>query len=133
MSDKKIVVPEGMLEAAGKVFDAERRRVMEDRLAWSVFRQMMEAALRWLSENPVVPTLPQMRAVETSAAHEATGSTAWLSDAIMEWQRRMFLAPEPEVPEAITDLFSVCTFGDELNAKVRKAIVEAYDRGQKSK
>lgn len=79
--EKKIVVPDGMLKAAIPFW-------------WVHMHSALEAALRWQTENPPIPTLPQLRAVEMAAAHEPNGSTGWLSDVLQEWVRRMYDSPE---------------------------------------
>jgi hypothetical protein len=63
----------------------------------------IEAALRWLSENPIVPTtgdvlgLLQERVLSGRLSEEEyCGIPATTIKCVMrEWQRRMFLAPEP--------------------------------------
>jgi hypothetical protein len=145
MSEKRIVVPDGMLEAVEQNIDSCID--IDSCGIWSI----LAVALRWLSENPIVPTLPQLRAVESAAAHEPIGSTGWLSDVLQEWVRRMFLAPEAKVPdEEIGDL--LVKAGEEVMSLApgargstgwqwytpheaeahNKAVLEAFRRGQKS-
>lgn len=114
--EKKIVVPEGMLRSA----TAEGAR-WSDRNN-SVIHEL-EAALRWLSENPIVPTPQQWKDIEESVP------MFHIWDRVGEWQRRMFLSPEPEVPEEIKDLVE----GMSWNSTTPKAIIEAFRRGQKSR
>ena len=63
-------------------------------------------ALLWLSENPIVPTKEQLGPVvkecgKLSQSLYGYGGWIWM---ITEWQRRMFLAPGPDMPEAIFKL-----------------------------
>ena len=114
----KIVVPEGMWIAG---FNATI--TIADR--GEATTKCLEAALRWLSENPIVPTSRQERELVDSWIKETSlGKTEHL---VTEWQRRMFLAPEPEVPEEIKDLLAG------VHPDVTPIAIEAYRRGQKSK
>lgn len=82
MSEKKIVVPEGMLEAA-------------------------VAAHPYCSEQ--------------------------LISAVIEWQRRMFLAPEPEVPEEVKDMLVEEHISRWRGEEVNEKVIEAFRRGQRSR
>ena len=129
MSDKVIVVPEGMGSAvAHAVFNEVGKVDYHPQI-----RIALEAALRWLSENPIVPTEADVMGIlqERVESHHISGEEycaippATVRFVIREWQRRMFLAPvkekccptcglrqdarlglapEPKVPEAIKDL-----------------------------
>jgi len=90
-------------------------------------RPVLEAALRWLSEHPVVPSQEQANAI----AREYRGypphccSTQYV---IAEWQRRMFLASEQKMIGYET-LDQFCSRFQTIG----EAAFEAYRRGQKSK
>ena len=108
---KKIIVPDGMLKAMNSAFDNGRRTTS----------LLGEAALLWLSENPVVPTHDQFDAMRGT-----------YRDICAEWQRRMFLAPEPEVPEEVKDLLWDGQTGED--EEHNRKIIEAFNRrGQKSR
>jgi len=95
MIEKKIVVPEGMLKAA-----QDSRGAYADTNTRLILSRGLDAALRWLSENPIVPTLDQMQDLDeaTLDVRPSSGDGYAMSRArIVEWQRRMFLDPEPEV------------------------------------
>lgn len=98
MSEKKIVVPDGMLNAANERLDIwsggpnSRVYCVEDRA--NVARVTLEAALLWLSEHPIVPTPDQMESMAQSL--NSPWSICYIPF-IAEWQRRMFLAPEPSI------------------------------------
>lgn len=90
----------------------------------------LEAALEALAENPIVPTNEQISEMSCAVTDKPCpwGHTKPL---IIEWQRRMFEAPEPEVPEAIRDLLD--PLDRENRFLANQHILEAYRRGQQSK
>jgi hypothetical protein len=113
MSDKMIMVPDGMLRAARFPFIHEQKLEI-----------ILEAALKWLSQNPIKPTFEQLQQMEKSLGLSNSIATP---DYCAEWQRRMFLAPEPEFPEIADVLKDFRVEGDAYYA-----IIEAYRRGQKA-
>lgn len=124
MSERKYVVPEGMLKAACAAQSA--RRI--DPEGWIVVRESLEAAIRWLAENPMVPTKKQAEDVSSIRPIEL------FQVGLREWQRRMFLAPEPDVPDEIRDLyFGGLHEGSEVTAIIRDRVLEAWRRGKESK
>lgn len=123
MSEKKIKVPSGMLEAASKGMGNIDPRGF-------IVGSALEAALRWLSENPIEPTMEQAQYMYDgfNSSHAAT-----IQYCMMEWQRRMFLEPEEDFSE-IRDLLSVENPGDALlvsDSNLR--LKEAYRRGMKKR
>ena len=137
VTEKRIVVPSGMLKAAG----AGSAGV--DPYGYYLVGPL-RAALEWLIGNADELIVCQdMRSVFIGARREAncteqhcepSGVTLAIQrEAIYSSIRRIFLAPEPDetgVPEAIKDLLWVGHFedGDSINS----AIIEAYRRGQKA-
>ena len=117
---KKIIVPEGMKKA---FHDAlfHTLEVDED--------NALEAAFRWLSENPIVPTHDQIDEMQIACDLPAFAHHGF-ERICEEWQRRMFLAPIPEVLEAIRDLYEN---NGPNSPRWKAAILEAYRRGQESK
>ena len=109
MSDKRYIVPEGMLKAA---HDEAVRSAGQ-------IGKCLEAGLRWLSENPIVPTEQQLSDI-------AADAHVCMDEVIAEWQRRMFLAPEPE---------TICILkkGGEatVNINTRMIICPAHPDGHK--
>jgi len=101
MSEKRYMVPEGMLKAAvaGLIHCWDRIPKSTDYSSKQVqlSTAACEAALRWLSENPIVPTDDQRAELSRLVPYEDSGNGKILSVACVEFQRRMFLAPEPEV------------------------------------
>lgn len=96
MSGKRIVVPEGMLNAAARDFQRNQCKPMLTQI-WSA----IEVALRWQSENPPVPSESQMRSVQEHVGQYPGNFRLYAS----EWVRRMYDAPEPEVPQEMLEIF----------------------------
>ncbi len=131
----KIKVPEGMLEAAEKAANDSRGVGPED-LGVDVLKTL-EAALRWLAENPVEPSDDQTAKLKLDYMMAEHNHPQLVKFSAVEWQRRMFLAPEPEVPEvpeAITDLIhkKLPETPEAVCQSVNAAILEAYQRGLKA-
>lgn len=97
MSEKRYQVPDGMLKAATE------RGEQYDGVCDKDLRVRLEAAVRWWSENPQRPTDYQFGKVIT-ACRDSVGAvkwergTEWMRAGMLchEWQRQMFLAPEPQ-------------------------------------
>jgi hypothetical protein len=113
MSDKKYIVPKGMLKAAGEASNGV------DPDGYFLYTCLI-AALRWQDEN-----LPSV--VTSHSDHVRTGYENCLSDI-----RRMYLAPEPEAPKVdLSDLlYSDCMIAA---SEHNDEIYEAFRRGQQSK
>ena len=137
MSEKKILVPEGMLKSAVDGQWKESGSPSSARNIPQVAKQVedcvkagLEAALLWLSENPIVPSKEWMDEQIMSAHHTLTTST-FTTRCIAEWQRIMFISLKPRVPEEIEDLLEpVNDYQPTPSADYR--ILEAFRRGQKS-
>ena len=106
--EKKIVIPEGMLTAAWQAVSSKMKTYIPGNGPGElhVASIAVEAALLWLSENPIVPTKEQLGPVvkecgKLSQSLYGYGGWIWM---ITEWQRRMLLAPGPDVPEAVSKL-----------------------------
>lgn len=111
---KRIVVQDGMYRAAMKFQDSGIQ-----------FSDALEAALLWLAENPIVPNCEQ--------AEELFCNKSIISVCV-EWQRRMFLAPEPEVPEELKDLLDGMKYMPTLEREwATRVALESYRLGQRSK
>lgn len=144
MNDKKIVIPQGMLNAANEGLDRwsggpnSRVYCVEDRA--NVARVTLESALLWLSEHPIEPNRKQrvhLSLISTAESGELTS----IRSICTEWQRIMFLASDSQTTEAIKDLLwsshPCITKLDWSLAKYDAAhdsgVAEAYRRGQQSK
>ena len=133
MIDKQIKVPDGMRERAKEKF---AQIGQEDSDAWFHFQAGMEFALQDISDNPVEPTDEQCEELchESGIAYSESGKVI-VRIISREFQRRMFLAPEPPIPEYVKDLLVKgigkppalgVVSGDWANAQ----IIEAYRRGK---
>lgn len=140
MSEKRYILPNTAQRAFLAAMPPEWFNVDPD---GHIFAPAFEALARSLSENPIVPTPEQVAeivsfrfgipATDLNANMVVSGEYA-----AVEWQRRMFLAPEPEVPEPIKDLLvdpmptasNPCAV---MDAKIlNERVIEAYRRGQKA-
>ena len=129
--EKKIAIPEGMLEAAV----AAVKIPVSGQLARNQTHDILEAALRWLSENPIEPTQKQSRKLYADVPQGLLVDEvpSWYA---VEWQRRMFLAPDLEVPEDVDDLLwpvGCHTSVETVEQINNKRIIEAYRRGKEAK
>lgn len=134
---KKIKVPEGMLKAAIDASHQANRPCPE--FAFEYYRPILEAALRWLSEHPSVPTDEQWKELVKDwerGRHPMEAPS--MEDIYPLWASHMFTAPEPEVPDAVKDLLMIPPGQDghpdsnKFCADVNSNILEAFQRGQKS-
>ena len=140
----KIVVPEGMLNviSAALTNNCLIAPSMDRRETLVQSRLLGAQICQWLSENPIRPTLDQQFALhdawpksliyEENSPHPIQDQIFF---SVVEWQRRMFLAPEPEVPEEVRDLLwrnRAITPADESVEESDRRIIEAYRRGQKA-
>lgn len=129
-SDRKILVPDGLRRAAGRALndlDPEGYMILLG----------LEAALRWLAENPIVPTVQQQDAmVKRKDSYAQAERNAYFYS--VEWQRRMFLSPEPdEIPKELHDLTWRNSQGSAGKVSLTfteldERILEAFNRGRKS-
>lgn len=144
MGERKRVVPEGMLRAAEnkyRTIENYNSHHATDPHSRMVLKECLESALRWLSENPTVPTISDLEAMRSgwkdTPEASAEGVVIFL---IAEWQRRMFLAPEPEVPRVVNGFDDLLWNRVGMNGPVSEAvqrmelhnrqIVEAWNRAK---
>lgn len=123
MSEKKVVVPEGMLMAAMAV------KIGFSQGYESFTRRILEAALLWLSDGHMPLLLPMLVAVKDAVPGWSVNETV-VQGILHQGLRRMFLAPEPAAPEAIKDL--LYGMSESGSGEVNERLAEAYRRGQKS-
>ena len=122
MSESRVVVPEGGLEAAVAAawkhigFDYPQASPRIQKEIEDGYRAGLEAFVRWLSENPMVPTHSEVNSILAMVQFQSLRGTSLdgLQDFAAMWQRRMFLAPpEPEVGQAakrVMENMMGCTF-----------------------
>lgn len=130
MSEKRYVVPEGMLD---EVFRFSSDYATAYKCDPSE-KQQLEAALRWLSETKQYLSVDDLHEIMVRYRSLPFNETT-VNDIVHEALRRMFLAPEPEVPEAIKDLL-LPEDGPISGAYFQKEtyntrIMQAYRYGQK--
>ena len=125
----KIKVPEGMLKAALKVLD-EFDGPHDKGIAYA-----LEDALRWLSENPIVPTHSQVQEMANACPYYTCDVVKFIS----AWQERMFLDLGEELPKEVRALLYpnardiLMDNGNMVvSDSVNERIVEAYNRGKKA-
>jgi hypothetical protein len=133
MKDKKYRVPEGLLKSAVAnlihCWDRIPRSTDYSSKQVQLAMAACEAGIGWLAENPIMPTMRQLNDMykKVDTGNGGTYIPAYLA----EWQRIMFLAPEPAIPEAVQDLLY-----DEFVAtteKINEAIIKAYRRGREGR
>jgi hypothetical protein len=140
MSDKKIKVLDGMLEAA-------MRASMEAGLPIgpsTELRVVIEAALRWLSAGHMDFPLPLLKEILEAVPGWKLNETV-IQNVLHQGLRRMFLAPEPEVPEVPEEIEDLLSFADKEHfagvvdegkipvSVYKAAVTKAFHRGQKSR
>jgi hypothetical protein len=97
---KRVIVPEGMVKAAvdAAFYPGRLHTYGDDRQIWRI----VEAVLLWQSENPWKPTNEDILQIATELGHRfnwiphVKDVIPHVKDVVIEWQKRMFLAPEPE-------------------------------------
>lgn len=102
MTENKYVIPSGGCDAAFKaVGDLKPLKGWGKITEAQTILEALKAFIRWQSENPPVPTDKQVQQVGTVALLD--GNWVWYNyylpyyrALMMEWTRRMFIAPEPE-------------------------------------
>ena len=97
-------------------------------------REIIGAFILWQSEHPRVPTPGVTQEILKESYAKCDGSTSQFAYQCAEFQRRMYLAPEPEVPEEIKDLQRISLASlqsqEQLNYLVTALKVEAFRRGK---
>jgi len=125
MSDKKIVVPQGMFKAACmKVYAS----LLDQRTIYDA----LEEALVWLSKNPIMPTENQIEWVWDSRTDRESNTANVLKLCFIQWQRIMF--DDPKLPEAVKDLLLEDDDTEHRQThQINGSIIEAYRRGKEGK
>jgi hypothetical protein len=132
MSDKYVVPEEGLkaaIDAAGQTVKG---------CPWQeIVSTALEAFIRWQSENPPVPTNGQIESMRDHIGSQ----TSWIAEVraiCREWVRRMYLAPEPTVPDFdhvkrfVLDFNGIPTGDEMVLASNYDKLLNAYRRGQKA-
>lgn len=115
MAENKYAVPDGMLNAV--------RRAAKDRGSNCMCsREDLEEAVRWIAENPIIPSDKWIRD-HNESAHKLLHPYELTARIIDEWQRRMFLAPEPKIGKHAYHLFDLM-HGIEFNKQESEMLIE---------
>jgi hypothetical protein len=128
----KIKIPEGMLKAIDEhLYYPGHLASPQSYLGW---RKILTVAFEWLSENPIVPTDEQLK--ELMVATNMTfrpDICDRFREMMADWQRSMFLEPDPDEP--IRDLI-LSDENDDSDARLsstpkefNRHVREAYRRG----
>ena len=126
MSDKKYVVPEDGFNVACKAIPFSF-------VAWHQ-RLALEAFIRWQSESPRVPSVRDIQEMVAAFNGQSLEQSDCLRSFLpIEWQRRMYLAPEPEVPEEIKDLLVNPVIGAINGEQINDRVLQAFQRGKASR
>ena len=104
MTDKRVVVPEGMLEAVVDAWDIHAETIVDqcDNIA--------QAVLLYQREHPPVPTDEQAAEILNKAYADTAGSLAPFQWAAREWIRRMYDAPDPPFDPSLGGCLTGRTF-----------------------
>ena len=127
--EKNIVVPDFVVDAilAAPLVVASRdgRAIsLTEPSAREVARRVCVA----LSENPTAPNDKQTYKIREAFFNQNT-VTELIEFTVLEWQRRMFLAPEPEIPKELEGtLIPVQPTREQLLS----LLLEVFHRGQKA-
>lgn len=133
MSDTKYLIPECGFKAALENIPKFKIAGLEE----EIIKQALQDFVRWLSENPIVPTPKDVDKLyldwQAVTEYDSSQMPLWAS---IEWQRRMFLAPKPVFIQEIRDLMDSYTSddtGSRFNCNEHNEhVIEAYRRGQKA-
>ena len=131
LTKQKIVIPDGMLKA---IKDGRGHQAFGD--FTEDYRRGLEAALCWLSENPIKPTEEQLIEIRNRRDKYDPALSEGEIEPItcIEWQRIMFFEPGSEVPKEVEDLMLIPAQNKWVTETgYNEVIVEAFRRGQKSR
>ena len=118
MPKKKYVVPDSIQIAVA-------RKMEEQHESFSI-ATTCNAFAEVLAEHPIVPTDEQVDSMADAykEATHATDGVDWIKQGAVEWQKRMFLAPEPK-------LFDVTFDSGGIHAVVRTDATPSQESAQK--
>jgi hypothetical protein len=129
----KILIPDGMLARARRAL-GHGSGLIDDIQLFIIATAFCEH----IAENPIVPTDEQVIACRRACGYYNEGLLQESKGVYVEWQRIMFLPPEPEVPEEIKDLLPGLSYGtmpansEQFAEIIKGTMIEAYRRGQKA-
>ncbi len=127
MSEKKYVVPDGMLKAV-QVALGEWWKTHSSFNGDSSVDLVLEVATDWVMVNFASIKRFDFNPHDGEEGMELAADGDYL---LYEDVCRMFLAPEPKVPEEVRSLLRMDIMGDWV--QIHAAILEAYRRGQQAR
>ena len=100
-------------------------------------RMLIGMFIEWVSENPIVPTDKQaeellMSQLFTPLSKRMSPTLDAVRGVAIEWQKRMFLNLQPELPEEVKELFP-CEGSAYTHENMKDRIIAAYELGQKNR
>ena len=120
----KLKIPARFYHAAQTAHSESAETFPPDRVV-----DIVRAVFQELAISPILPTNADIENLrEDCPFKDYPGQVTWV---VGEWQKRMVLAPEPEIPvevKEITDSFVVPP-----SEMVKKALLGAYQCGKESK
>ena len=128
MSETKMKIPDGMLEAARL---AHMKYEQTDVGVFLTCR-IVEAALRWQRDNAPVPTVEQAQQI-ADIENRGAVNHAVVKLYMVEWVRRMYDTPELEIPPKVAHLIPIKGVSAEGSIQHTKAVIEAFHIGQQTK
>lgn len=120
------VVPEGTMSAVTTaVVDRSRYQIPP-----YIQEIALEAAIEWLSKNPIIPTREQAARLRTEyhAEHGIWEEEHFVIWIVNQWQRRMFLKPHKPFDPSLGGVLAGRTFTQE-EAKAIKDYIQMSVRG----
>jgi hypothetical protein len=117
-----IEVPEGMIEAVRRTWNGKD---------WK-HENILATALLWLAQNPIVPNYTDDIEIDRAWGASSANGVRPSKFGAIEWQRRMFLKREPQVPEAVKELLWDSNPFPNTGSKYRhdEAVRRAYKIGK---
>jgi len=90
MNEKRYFIPEEMLDAVESATGRNPLITRDDQ------KKILEAALRWFSENPPIPSYADIVKMQQTISTEGGVSfdEIGITPMIVEWERRVFLSKE---------------------------------------
>jgi hypothetical protein len=133
-SMSKYRVPEGGLDAAEQgvadLWDAMPSAWNPSQAKRNIAQAASEAFIRWQSENGPALSLPNAKQI---ANYLWAPNETCVIAIVKEGLRRLYVAPEPEIPEEVKDLLVESLSSNWRGSEVNEAIIEAYNRGRKGR
>jgi hypothetical protein len=135
MSEKKYVVPEGMYNAVIEVLPPHVRVQLSAMMGFPGVQRILEAALRWIVENPLLLTHEQREAVTDKFYDLDVPATERFNRMFKEYLKISFLSPETEQESAymrVTKAMGAVTLSEEEGNKILEFVKGAIHAGYRT-